>query len=173
MLPIQAEVDDTPVLPLMATQPSKTIKQPLILVAEDNAMNSKVLCHMLNMAGYNTVVAEDGATAIEMTRKHHPDLVLMDIQMPGMNGLEATRRIRADEELHDTPIIAVTALTMPGDRERGLEAGVNHYVSKPMDMQQLLKLIADILYSRPARQLQQPDKDTLLSSPNPTPPAQD
>ncbi|MBN2389314.1 MAG: response regulator [Anaerolineae bacterium] len=173
MLPIQAKVDETPVVPLMATKPSKTSRQPLILVAEDNAMNSKVLCHMLNMAGYSTVVAEDGATAIEMTRKHHPDLVLMDIQMPGMNGLEATRRIRADEELHDTPIIAVTALTMPGDRERGLEAGVNHYISKPMDMQQLLRLIADILHSRPGRQPQLPDNDTLLNSPNPTPPARD
>ena len=109
-------------------------------------MNRKVLCHMLNMAGYTTVVAEDGATAIEMARKHHPDLVLMDIQMPGMNGLEATRHIRADEKLHDTPIIAVTALTMPGDRERSLEAGINHYISKPMDMQQLLGIIADTLH---------------------------
>lgn len=160
ILPPQAEVDDTPVLPLMATKPPKTSKQPLILVAEDNAMNRKVLCHMLNMAGYTTIMAEDGTTAIDMARKHHPDLVLMDIQMPGMNGLEATRHIRADEELRDTPIIAVTALTMPGDRERSLEAGVNHYVSKPMDMQQLLEIIADTLHIRPGRQSKQPDKDT-------------
>ncbi len=150
ILPPQADADDdTPVLPLVTRPSSQKSEPPLILVAEDNAMNRKVLCHMLNMAGYTTIIAEDGTTAVDTVRKHHPDLVLMDIQMPGMNGLEATRYIRADEELHDTPIIAVTALTMPGDRERSLEAGVNHYISKPMDMQQLLEIIADTLRNRP------------------------
>ncbi len=157
--PTQPEADDTPVPPLTTTTPSQTSRQPLILVVEDNPMNRKVLCHMLNMAGYATVVAEDGATAIEMTREHRPDLVLMDIQMPGMNGLEATRRIRADAELRDTPIIAVTALTMPGDRERSLEAGVNQYLSKPMDMQQLLKMIDDILHPPPASEDQMPNAE--------------
>lgn len=160
ILPMQAQIDDTPVLQLMAMPPFTTSKPPLILVAEDNAMNRKVLCHMLNMAGYTTIVAEDGATAIEIARKHRPDLVLMDIQMPGMNGLEATRHIRADEELHDIPIIAVTALTMPGDRERSLEAGVNHYVSKPMDMQQLLEIIADTLHIQPAPRAHRSGKDS-------------
>ncbi|MBN1873429.1 MAG: response regulator [Anaerolineae bacterium] len=159
LLPPQPEADDTLVLSPEAATPSTTGKQPLILVAEDNAMNRKVLCHMLNMAGYATVVAEDGAAAIEALREHHPDLVLMDIQMPGMNGLEATRRIRADADLHDTPIIAVTALTMPEDRKRSQEAGVDHYVSKPMDMQQLLKIIAKTLNARPTRQVQEPAED--------------
>lgn len=135
--------------PTAAQTPSETNRKPLILVAEDNPMNSKVLCHMLNMAGYATIAAEDGVTAVQATREHRPALVLMDIQMPGMNGLDATRLIRADAEVRDTPIIAVTALTMPGDRERSLEAGVNQYVSKPMDMQQLLKMIADMLNPSP------------------------
>ncbi len=108
-------------------------------------MNSKVFCHMLNMAGYATIAVKDGAAAVEATRQHHPVLMLRDIQMPGMNGLEATRLIRADADVGDTPIIAITALTMPGDRERSLEAGVNQYVSKPMDMQQLLQMIDDLL----------------------------
>lgn len=143
--PAQAETEDHPEPIAAAKAPSKTSEKPLILVAEDNPMNSKVFCHMLNMAGYATIAVEDGAAAVEATRQHHPVLVLMDIQMPGMNGLEATRRIRADTEVHDTPIIAITALTMPGDRERSLEAGVNQYVSKPMDMQQLLQMIDDLL----------------------------
>lgn len=117
-------------------------------------MNSKVLCHILNMAGYATIAAEDGATAVQATREHRPTLVLMDIQMPGMNGLEATRLIRTDAEVGNIPIIAVTALTMPGDRERSFAAGVNQYVSKPMDMQQLLKMIADMLNPAPAGEAQ-------------------
>lgn len=136
------------------TAPSETGEKPLILVAEDNPMNRKVLCHMLNMAGYATIMAEDGVTAVEATRQHRPALVLMDIQMPGINGLEATRRIRADSEVSDTPVIAVTALTMPGDRERSLEAGVNQYLSKPMDMQHLLQMIDDILHQSPESETQ-------------------
>jgi signal transduction histidine kinase len=142
--PTQAETEDY-LEPPTATTSSSTNEKPLILVAEDNPMNRKVLCHMLNMAGYATIMAEDGETAVEMTRQHHPSLVLMDIQMPGMNGLEATRLVRADTEVRNTPIIAVTALTLPGDRERSFEAGVNQYLSKPMDMQHLLKMIDDIL----------------------------
>ncbi|MBN2392178.1 MAG: response regulator [Anaerolineae bacterium] len=150
----QAETEDYPEPSTAVTTPSRTSEKPLILVAEDNPMNRKVLCHMLNMAGYATIMAEDGETAVEATRQHHPGLVLMDIQMPGINGLEATRRIRADTEVSDTPIIAVTALTMPGDRERSLEAGVNQYLSKPMDMQQLLQMIDDILHSSPESETQ-------------------
>jgi len=158
----QAETEDYPTSSTATAvpTPSKTSEKSLILVVEDNPMNRKVLCHMLNMAGYTAIAAEDGAMAVEVTRKHRPALVLMDIQMPGMNGLEATRLIRTDAEVGDTPIIAVTALTMSGDRERILEAGVDHYVSKPMDMQQLLEIIANTLHARPARQAQPPGEDT-------------
>jgi PAS domain S-box-containing protein len=156
--PVQTETDE-PKPAATVEAPSKTGEKPLILVVEDNPMNRKVLCHMLNMAGYATISAEDGATAVQATREYRPSLILMDIQMPGMNGLEATRHIRADAQVHDTPIIAVTALTMPGDRERSLEAGVNQYVSKPMDMQQLLKLIADTLHLSPESEVQTSDDE--------------
>ena len=136
------------------TSPSIDDRKSLILVVEDDPMNRQVLCQMLGIAGYTTIVAQDGESAIQAMRKHQPDLVLMDIQMPGMNGLETTRLIRADAELCDTPIIAVTASTMPGDRERCLEAGIDDYVSKPMDMNQLLAIIANILHTRPPDQLQ-------------------
>ncbi len=145
--------EEHPGPPVATRASSESDEKPLILVAEDNPMNRKVLCHMLNMAGYTTIAAEDGMAAVQATREHRPTLVLMDIQMPGMNGLEATRLIRADAEVGDTPIIAVTALTMPGDRERSFEAGVNRYVSKPMDMQQLLRTIADLLNPSPASEI--------------------
>ncbi len=140
------ELMDTPLIPVES--PSATShpnNKMLILVVEDNAMNRKVLCQMLNLAGYRTITAADGATAIDAARTHDPHLILMDIQMPGMNGVEATRRIRSDSSLRDIPIIAVTALTMPGDRERCLTAGANAYVSKPMDMKDLLKIIGEML----------------------------
>lgn len=140
------ECMDTPLIPVKSPA---TTSQPnhktLILVVEDNAMNRKVLCQMLNLAGYRTITASDGATAIDAARAHQPHLILMDIQMPGMNGVEATRHIRRDTALQAIPIIAVTALTMPGDRERCLAAGANEYVSKPMDMKQLLKIIGELL----------------------------
>ncbi len=167
-IPPEKTVTEEQPEPLIPTQASSgTNKKSLILVAEDNPMNRKVLCHMLNMAGYATIDVEDGAAAVQATREHHPTLVLMDIQMPGMNGLEATRLIRADAEVGDTPIIAVTALTMPGDRERSLEAGVNHYVSKPMDMQQLLKMIADMVHASPGSETQKTGKDSPANAKSP------
>ncbi len=179
--PEQASAEEhVEMTPTATNAPSEPQKKSLILVAEDNPMNSKVLCHILNMAGYATITAEDGATAVQVTREHHPALVLMDIQMPGMNGLEATRLIRADAEVGDTPIIAVTALTMPGDRERSFAAGVNHYVSKPMDMQQLLKMIADTLNPSPRNVASttgeaqpQASANSSFSSPDPIPPGPD
>jgi len=157
--PAQTETEGQPEPATVVTPPLETDERPLILVAEDNPMNLKVFCHMLNMAGYTTIMAEDGVTTVETTRQHRPALVLMDIQMPGINGLEATRRIRADADVGDTPIIAVTALTMPGDRERSFEAGVNEYLSKPIDMQQLLTMIGDILNRSPESETQITNED--------------
>ncbi len=150
-LPWHISMSDSMETPLIPFESPAAASHPnnktLILVVEDNAMNRKVFCQMLNLAGYRTITAPDGATAIDAARTHQPSLILMDIQMPGMNGVEATRRIRSDAELQAIPIIAVTALTMPGDRERCMAAGANEYVSKPMDMKQLLKIIGQILSS--------------------------
>ena len=164
MPPTPEEPEDDPESTTAAVTPARTSEKPLILVVEDNPMNRKVLCHMLNMAGYATIMAEDGETAIEATRQHRPGLVLMDIQMPGMNGLEATRRIRADADVGDTPIVAVTALTMPSDRKRSFEAGVTQYLSKPMDMHELLKIIDDILHAPPHSEAQISDEGNLQNT---------
>jgi len=91
------------------------------------------------------VLAQDGREAIKLAQSHHPDLILMDIQMPDIDGLEATKQIRLDPNLVDIPIIALTALAMAGDREKCLEAGVNEYISKPVKLKQLVATIEKIL----------------------------
>ncbi len=123
--------------------------QPLILLAEDNEDNINTLLDYLQVKGYRVIVARNGHEAIERAREKRPDVILMDIQMPGMDGLEATRHIRADADastglstgLAAVPIIALTALAMPGDRERCLEAGANEYLSKPVSLRGLVKVI--------------------------------
>jgi PAS domain S-box-containing protein len=122
---------------------------PLLLLAEDNEGSINTLTDYLGAKGYRVVVGRDGAEAIERAREERPDLILMDIQMPGMDGLEATRRIRADADpstglrtsLAKVPIIALTALAMPGDRERCLAAGANDYLSKPVSLKKLVEVI--------------------------------
>jgi CheY-like chemotaxis protein len=114
---------------------------PVVLVAEDNENTLSVVSTYLQNHGYRVAVTRDGVETVARTREVRPDLILMDVQMPTMDGLEATRRIRADSDLTDTPIIAVTALTMPGDRERCLEAGVDAYLSKPVRLRRLLRAI--------------------------------
>lgn len=121
---------------------------PLILLAEDNVTNILTLQQYLQIRGYQVIVARNGAEAVKRTFEQRPDLVLMDIQMPLMDGLEATRQIRSKAEIASTPIIAVTALAMPGDRERCLEAGVNEYLTKPINFTQLIKVIETQLTNR-------------------------
>jgi CheY-like chemotaxis protein len=117
----------------------------LILLAEDNEANIRFMTECLTDEGYRIVVARNGLEAIERVREEQPALVLMDIQMPGLDGLEVTRRIRAEAQLANLPIIALTALAMPGDQERCLAAGANDYVSKPFRMNQLVNLIETYL----------------------------
>jgi CheY-like chemotaxis protein len=112
-----------------------------VLLAEDNEANINTLSDYLVNKGYRVKVARNGAEAISRAREERPDVILMDIQMPEMDGLEATRCIRADVELATIPIIALTALAMPGDRERCLATGVNEYMSKPVSLKGLIKAI--------------------------------
>jgi PAS domain S-box-containing protein len=112
-----------------------------ILLAEDNETNLGVMSDYVSAMGYRVVVARDGHEAIRRAREEKPDVILMDIQMPGLDGLEAIRRIRTEVGLVKTPIIALTALTMPGDRERCLEAGANDYLGKPVGARNLLSAI--------------------------------
>ncbi|MCG8349337.1 MAG: PAS domain S-box protein [Chloroflexales bacterium] len=116
-----------------------------ILLVEDNEENSMMLQTHLATQGYHIVSAYTGHEALTKTQITQPDIILMDIQMPGMDGLEATRRIRAKMNMLQIPIIALTALAMPGDREQCLAAGANAYLSKPVHLKELTQLMASLL----------------------------
>jgi PAS domain S-box-containing protein len=116
-------------------------KQAVILVAEDNLSNMATLSEYLQISGYAVLHARDGKEAIEIAATSSPDLILMDIQMPVMDGLEAIRCLRKDPRFMKTPILALTALAMPGDLERCFEAGANGYLSKPIGMKDLLQKV--------------------------------
>jgi CheY-like chemotaxis protein len=105
-----------------------------ILIAEDNEKNIKLFREVLQLSGFETLEASTGEQAIELATRHTPDLVLMDIRLPGTDGIEALRRLREDERTADIPVVALTAQAMAGDRERFLEAGFNGYVSKPVNI---------------------------------------
>ena len=117
----------------------------LILVVEDQEDNRRIMRDLLSSAGYEVIEAvtgEDGVTAAEM---HRPDLILMDIQLPGLDGYEATRQIKANPDLHHIPIIVVTSYALSGDDVKAFEAGCNEYVSKPFSPRELLAKIREHL----------------------------
>ncbi|MBD2204112.1 GAF domain-containing protein [Calothrix sp. FACHB-1219] len=118
---------------------------PTILLVEDNEANISTVSSYLSAKGYCIILAYNGQEAIDQAKMHQPDLILMDIQMPGMDGLEAIAKIRQDPQLLETPIVALTALTMAGDRDRCLEAGANDYLSKPVKLKQLSTTIQQLL----------------------------
>jgi CheY-like chemotaxis protein len=120
---------------------------PVILLAEDNEATITMVGDYLATLGYQVVVTRNGAEAVGRAREVRPDLIVMDIQMPGMDGLEATGRIRKEAALATTPIVARTALAMPGDRERCMAAGANDYISKPIGLKALAATIEQHLQS--------------------------
>ena len=113
----------------------------LILVVEDNEKNMKLFRDILGATGYRTLEATSGERAVELARSQEPDLVLMDIQLPGIDGVEALARLRADERTAQVPVLALTAQAMGGDRERFLSAGFDAYVSKPVDIAELVATV--------------------------------
>ncbi len=117
-----------------------------ILIVEDNARNRRLLKVLLRSYGYQVMEAQNGAEALRAVETGQPDLILMDIQLPGINGLELVKKIK--DEFGDIPVIAVTAYAMRGDRERILSAGCDGYVSKPIDTRELPKVIAKTLEGR-------------------------
>ncbi len=104
-----------------------------ILVVEDNEDNMRLVRFILEETGYEVIEAREGAVGVELAIKEKPDLILMDIQLPDIDGLEATKRIRASEADGEIPIIALTSFAMAGDRERALAAGCTGYIEKPID----------------------------------------
>ncbi|MBK1987735.1 PAS domain-containing protein [Sphaerospermopsis aphanizomenoides BCCUSP55] len=123
----------------------EVIKSPLILIAEDNLVNIDTVSAYLEARGYQLILANNGREAINLATTHTPDLILMDIQMPEMDGLEAIHHIRANPQIASIPIIALTALAMPGDEEKCLQAGANKYLSKPVTLKYLTEMIKETL----------------------------
>jgi CheY-like chemotaxis protein len=119
--------------------------QGTVLLAEDSYTNLLMVGDYLEGVGYQMVYAHTGQEALAKAEEYKPDIILMDIQMPEMDGLTAIRRLRAMPAFAATPIVALTALAMPGDRERCLEAGANEYVGKPIRLRQLAALIQELL----------------------------
>jgi CheY-like chemotaxis protein len=124
----------------------KAARQRRVLLAEDNVSNAILIKEYLEGLGFSVFLAKDGEDAFLKAKEILPDIILMDIQMPNTDGMEATRNIRADPRFVKTPIVALTALAMPGDRERFLKAGMNDYMSKPVKLKELSQLIEKLLH---------------------------
>lgn len=120
-----------------------------ILIVEDNATNMKLSAFLLESADYTVIAATNAETGLTLAREEHPDLILMDIQLPGMDGLQATGLLKADDATRDIPVIALTALAMKGDEERILAAGCDGYIAKPLDYKDFLSVVAATLAKAP------------------------
>jgi two-component system cell cycle response regulator DivK len=116
-----------------------------ILIVEDNELNMKLFHDLLEVHGYATVQTRDGREALALAREHRPDLILMDIQLPEVSGLEVTRWIKDDEELKSIPVIAVTAFAMKGDEEKIRSGGCEAYIAKPISVLTFLETIEKVL----------------------------
>lgn len=116
-----------------------------ILIVEDNEMNRDMLSRRLERKGFDVVMAEDGKVGVDMSKSETPDLILMDLSLPVMDGWEATSTIKADDKTRNIPIIVLTAHAMAGDREKALEAGADEYDTKPIEFKRLLGKIKEFL----------------------------
>ena len=116
-----------------------------VLIVEDNELNMKLFHDLLEAHGYNILQTKDGMEALRMAREHHPDLILMDIQLPEVSGLEVTKWIKEDDNLKSIPVIAVTAFAMKGDEERIRQGGCEGYMSKPISVPKFIETIKSYL----------------------------
>ena len=119
-----------------------------ILVAEDDPDNRSIVVRVLTLEGYEILEAADGRSALDLARREHLDLIVMDLGMPGIDGWEASRRLKADPRTADIPIIALTAFAMRGDEERAREAGCDGYLSKPCRPKTIREVVAQFLAGR-------------------------
>jgi two-component system cell cycle response regulator DivK len=127
----------------MATAAAKKV-----LVVEDNELNMKLFCDLLDAFGYETVQSRDGLRAVDLTREHRPDLIIMDIQLPEVSGLDLTRWIKDDASIADIPIMAVTAFAMRQDEQHVREAGCEAYMSKPIQMMPFINTVKQLTSPR-------------------------
>lgn len=124
----------------MAADESKTV-----LVVEDNDLNMKLFHDLLEAHGYNIIQTKDGMDALRLARQYHPDLILMDIQLPEVSGLEVTKWIKEDDTLKTIPVVAVTAFAMKGDEEKIREGGCEAYIAKPISVTNFLETVERFL----------------------------
>lgn len=127
-------------LPLRGKSMSKTI-----LIVEDNELNMKLFNDLLQAHGYNTLQVKDGRVVIDVTRKNRPDLILMDIQLPEISGLEITKMLKADDDLRAIPVVAVTAFAMKGDEQKIRNGGCDGYIAKPISVASFLQTVSRFL----------------------------
>ena len=116
-----------------------------VLIIEDNELNMKLVSSMLALGHYQVLRAGDAETGIQMAGENIPDLILMDIQLPGMDGLQATRIIKKDPILSNVPIVALTSYAMEGDEQKAIAAGCTGYIAKPIDTRRFLDILAEYL----------------------------
>jgi len=112
-----------------------------ILIVEDNELNMKLFCDLLEAHDYETIQTRDGMAALDLAREHNPDLILMDIQLPEVSGLEVTKWLKEDEDLRKIPVVAVTAFAMKGDEEKIREGGCEAYIAKPISVGHFLETV--------------------------------
>ena len=139
-----------PKIPVLAAIVPVQAPGPTVLLAEDNEANVQTIGGYLEDKGCVMQYARNGVDAVRMTRDLRPAIILMDIQMPVMDGLTAIHEIRSDQAMNTIPIVALTALAMPGDRERCFAAGATHYMTKPVKLKELAALV-EILLSKQQR----------------------
>jgi two-component system cell cycle response regulator DivK len=125
----------------MLSQAKKLLVPKTVLIVEDNDLNMKLFHDLLEAHGYDTLQTKDGMEALRLARQHRPDLILMDIQLPEVSGLEVTKWIKEDDELRSIPIIAVTAFAMKGDEEKIREGGCEAYIAKPISVVHFLQTV--------------------------------
>ena len=116
-----------------------------VLIVEDNELNMKLFHDLLEAYGYGTLQTRDGMEALKIAREHRPDLILMDIQLPEVSGLEVTKWLKEDDELRDIPVVAVTAFAMKGDEERIREGGCEAYISKPISVAHFIETVRQFI----------------------------
>ena len=137
-----------------------------ILIVEDNAANMKLACLLLLKAGHNALCATDAETGLTLARAEQPDLILMDIQLPGMDGLAATALLKLDPVTVEIPVIALTAMAMKADREKSQTAGCEAYIAKPLRYQELYAAIDALLSKAKPQVAHQENQHIALYDPN-------
>ena len=129
----------------MNPAPAKSGARKTVLIVEDNELNMKLFHDLIEACGHDTLETRDGIEALKLAREHHPDLILMDIQLPEVSGLEVTRWLKEDDDLRAIPVVAVTAFAMKGDEEKIRSGGCQAYIAKPISVNDFLETIGRFL----------------------------